>query len=72
MKHKPSLRRALPIVVAAVLLTATLVDVVAAGVKAVSGRSRPAYPAAGGTISVSVPDAMRNTMRSFPPELLPQ
>jgi hypothetical protein len=62
------MRRALPIIVAAVLLTAALVDVVAAGVKAVSGRSRASYPAAGGTITVSVPSGMK----AFPSELLPQ
>lgn len=62
------MRRALPIIVAAVLLTAALVDVVAAGVKAVSGRSRASYPASGGTITVSVPSGMK----AFPSELLPQ
>jgi hypothetical protein len=51
-----------------VLLTAALVDVVAAGVKAVSGRSRASYPASGGTITVSVPSGMK----AFPSELLPQ
>jgi hypothetical protein len=51
-----------------VLLTAIFVDVVAAGVKAVSGKSRASYPAAGGTVTISVPNAMKN----FPAELLPQ
>ena len=60
--------RLIPVLVVAVLLTATLVDVVAAGVKAVSGRTRASYPAPGGSISVSVPDAMK----PFPSELLPQ
>ena len=48
MKKTYALRRALPILVAAVLLTAILVDVVAAGVKAVSpGALRPIrYPRA--------------------------
>ena len=38
MRHKYALRRAFPIIVAAVLLTGIFVDVVAAGVKAMSGR----------------------------------
>ena len=62
------MRRALPILVAVVLLTAIFVDVVAAGVKAVSRGSRAFYPAAGGAVTVTVPNAVRN----FPPELLPQ
>jgi|KBSSwiStaDraftv2_1062776.scaffolds.fasta_scaffold696383_2 hypothetical protein len=68
MREKSAIRRALPILVAAVLLTAIFVDVVAAGVKAVSGKSRASYPAAGGTVTISVPNAMKN----FPAELLPQ
>jgi len=68
MKQKYALRRALPILVAAVLLTAIFVDVVAAGVKAVSRRSRASYPASGGAITISVP----NAMKPFPAELLPQ
>ena len=68
MKQKYALRRALPILVAAVLLTAIFVDVVAAGVKAVSGRNRASYPASGGAITISVP----NAMKPFPAELLPQ
>jgi hypothetical protein len=51
-----------------VLLTAILVDVVAAGVKAVTRGSRATYSASDGTITVVVPDAMK----SFPAELLPQ
>jgi hypothetical protein len=68
MGNKFSMRRALPILVAAVLLTAILVDVVAAGVKAVTRGSRATYSASDGTITVVVPDAMK----SFPAELLPQ
>jgi hypothetical protein len=68
MKKKYPLRRALPVLVAAVLLTAILVDVVAAGVKAVSRGSRASYPASGGAVTVSVP----NGMKAFPAELLPQ
>ena len=62
------MRRALPLLVAAVLLTAIFVDVVAAGVKAVSRGSRASYPAPDTAMTVPVP----NGMKSFPPELLPQ
>jgi hypothetical protein len=68
MKQNHALRRALPILVAAVLLTAIFVDVVAAGVKAVSRRSRASYPVPDTGITVSVP----NAMKAFPAELLPQ
>jgi hypothetical protein len=68
MPKKSSLRRALPIFVAAVLLTAILVDVVAAGVKAVTRGSRAYYPAPETDITVTVP----NSMKAFPAELLPQ
>ena len=68
MKQKYALRRALPILVAAVLLTAIFVDVVAAGVKAVSRRSRASYPVPDTAITVSV----SNSMKAFPAELLPQ
>jgi P pilus assembly chaperone PapD len=66
MKQKYALRRALPVLVAAVLLTAIFIDAVAAGVKA--SRSRVSYPASGGAVTVSVP----NSMKAFPAELLPQ
>lgn len=52
MNKKYSLRRSLPILVAAVLLTAIFVDVVAAGVKAVSRGSRWSYPPSGGALTV--------------------
>jgi hypothetical protein len=68
MKKKHAMRRALPILVAAVLLTAILVDVVAAGVKALSSRSRASYPASGGAVTITVP----GTVKVFPSELLPQ
>jgi hypothetical protein len=61
------MRQALPIVIVAVLLTATLVDVLAAGVKTVATRSHFYYAAPIG-ITVAVP----NGMKSFPTELLPQ
>ena len=68
MKKNYAIRRALPILVAAVLLTATFVDVVAAGVKAVSRGSRAAHPASGGAVTPSVP----NAVRGYPAELWPQ
>ena len=68
MDKKYSLRRTLPIFVAAVLLTAIFVDVVAAGVKAVSRGSRAAHPASGAAVTLSVP----NAVRGYPAELLPQ
>jgi P pilus assembly chaperone PapD len=66
MRQKSAVRRALPILVAAVLLTAILVDVVAAGVKAVTGGSRASYPAPEAGITVTVPNS------AFPAELLPK
>ena len=68
MKQNYALRRALPILVAAVLLTAIFVDVAAAGVKAISRRSRASYPVPDTAITVSV----SNSMKAFPVELLPQ
>jgi P pilus assembly chaperone PapD len=68
MPKKFSMRRALPILVAAVLLTAILVDVVAASVKTVTRGSRVSYPAPEAGITVTVP----NSMKAFPAELLPQ
>ena len=62
------MRRALPVLVAAVLLTAIFVDVVVAGVKAVSRPGRASYPAPDAAITVTVPDSMK----AFPRELLPQ
>ena len=62
------MRQALPIVIVAVLLTATaLVDVVKAGVKTVAAR-RHFYYATPVGINVAVP----NGMKSFPTEPLPQ
>jgi hypothetical protein len=57
----------LPIAIVAVLLTATVVDVVAAGVKTVAA-GRHFYYATPVNINVAVP----NGMKSFPTELLPQ
>jgi hypothetical protein len=62
------MRRALPIVIVAVLLTATVVDVVAAGVKTVDVARHYLYYATPVGINVAVP----NGMKSFPTELLPQ
>jgi hypothetical protein len=61
------MRRALPIVIIAVLLTATIVDFVAARVKIVAARDHFYYVTPVG-INVAVP----NGMKSFPTELLPQ
>jgi hypothetical protein len=65
------MRRALPIVIVAVLLTATatatVVDVVAAGVKTVAARHHFYY-----ATPVGINVAMPNGMKSFPTELLPQ
>ncbi|HEY7231348.1 MAG TPA: hypothetical protein VH558_13335 [Pseudolabrys sp.] len=61
------MRQALAIAVAVALLAASVVDIVAAGVKAGSARSRPNY-AAPTNVTVAVPDAMKN----FTPDLLPQ
>jgi hypothetical protein len=61
------MRQALPIVIVAVLLAVTLVDVVAARLKTVPARSHSNYAAPVG-ISVAVPSGMK----SFPTELLPQ
>jgi hypothetical protein len=56
----------LPIVIVAVLLTATVVDVVAAGAKTVAAR-RHFYCAAPVGINVAVPNGMKSAT-----ELLPQ
>jgi hypothetical protein len=61
------MRQALPIVIVAVLLTATVVDVVAAGVKTVTA-GRHFYYATPVGINVAMP----SSMKSFPTELLPQ
>lgn len=62
-----AMRKTLPIVIVAVLLTATVVDVVAAGVRTVTA-GRHFYYAAPAGISVAVP----SDMKGFPRELLPQ
>jgi hypothetical protein len=61
------MRQSLPIALVAILLTVTVVDVVAAGVKTVTAR-RHFYYATPVGINVAVP----NGMKSFPTELLPQ
>jgi hypothetical protein len=61
------MRQALAIAVAVVLLAASVVDIVAAGVKSGSARNRPNY-AVPANVTVAVPDAMKN----FTPDLLPQ
>jgi hypothetical protein len=61
------MRQSLPIALVAILLTVTVVDVVAAGVKTVAARHHFYYATPVG-INVAVP----NGMKSFPTELLPQ
>ena len=63
------MRRALAIIIVAVLLTATatVVDVVAAGVKTVAARRHFYY-----ATPVGINVAMPSSMKSFPTELLPQ
>jgi hypothetical protein len=62
------MREALAVVVVAVLLTATVVDIVAAGVKTVSARNHSHYASPAIGITVAVPSGMS----TFPTELLPQ
>jgi hypothetical protein len=67
------MRQTLPITVvaallAATVLTATIVDVVAAGVKTVAAGERVYRAASASGIRVAVPSSMSN----FPTELLPQ
>ena len=67
------MRQTLPIIVvaallAATVLTATVVDVIAAGVKTAAVGERFYNAASAGGIRVAVPSSMSN----FPKELLPQ
>ncbi|MFZ2091025.1 MAG: hypothetical protein WAU99_04760 [Pseudolabrys sp.] len=62
------MRQALSVVVVATLLTAAVVDIVAAGVKTLSASNRFHYAASTNGIAVAVPVGMK----SFPTELLPQ
>jgi hypothetical protein len=62
------MRQALPPIIVAALLAAIVVDVVAAGVRSVTGNSGRVYSAAPAGISMAVPASMK----SFPTELLPQ
>ena len=61
------MRQSLPMALVAILLTVTVVDVVAAGVKTATAR-RHFYYATPVGINVAVP----NSMKSFSTELLPQ
>lgn len=61
------MRLALPIIVAAALLTAIFIDIVAAGVK-LSVRHHFFYAPPATGITVAVPDSIKD----IPPDLLPQ
>jgi len=61
------MRQALPAIVVAALLAATIVDVVSAGVRTATRGGR-VYSITPAGISVAVPATMKN----FPTELLPQ
>jgi len=62
------MHQVLPAIIVAALLAATVVDVVAAGVRSVTGNNGRIYSAARAGISVAIPASMK----SFPTELLPQ
>jgi hypothetical protein len=62
------MREALSVSVVAVLLIATLIDVVAAGVKTSIVRNHFYYAAAASGVSMALPSDMKN----FSAELLPQ
>jgi hypothetical protein len=61
------MRQYLTVIVVATLLTATVADVVVAGVKTATARNHYQMAPASGVI-IAVP----NGMKSFPAELLPQ
>jgi hypothetical protein len=67
MKKEAAMRQAVYLAVVATLLTATVVEVVAAGAKTIDPR-RHYYAAPANGISIAVPTGMK----SFPTELLPQ
>jgi len=62
------MRQSLYIVVVAALLTAAIIDVVAAGVKTVGPKSHFYYAAPASGVGIAVPSGMKK----FPMELLPQ
>ena len=62
------MRQAITIAVVSTLLIATVLDVVAAGVKTVTARSHLYYAIPSNSIAVAVP----STMKNFPTEMLPQ
>lgn len=62
------MRQALSIAVIVTLLTATVVDIVAAGVKTISATNRFHYATPATGIIVAVP----SSMKSFSADLLPQ
>ncbi|MGB6351004.1 MAG: hypothetical protein WBG10_13350 [Pseudolabrys sp.] len=62
------MRQAVYLVVVATLLTATVVEVVAAGARTIDPKHHFYYAARANGISIAVPSGMK----SFPTELLPQ
>jgi len=62
------MRQAITIAVVSSLLIATVVDVVAAGVKTVTARNHLYYAIPSNSIAVAVP----STVKNFPSDLLPQ
>ena len=62
------MRTALSVITAATLLTAVVIDVVAAGAKTVGARNYLYYAIPSNSIAVAMP----SNMKSFPTELLPQ
>jgi hypothetical protein len=68
MKKEAAMRQALYLAIVATLLTATAVEVVAAGAKTVDARHHFYYAAPASGISIAVPSGMKG----FPTELLPQ
>ena len=62
------MRQAVYLAVVGTLLTATIVEVVAAGAKTIDPRRHYYYAAPASGISIAVPSGMK----AFPTELLPQ
>ena len=62
------MRQAVSIAAVAILLIATIVEVVAAGGKTLVARNHSHYAASASGIRIAVPSGMK----SFPTELLPQ
>jgi hypothetical protein len=67
-KKGAAMRQAVSIAVVAILLIATIVEVVAAGGKTLGARNHSYYAPPASGIRIAVPSGMK----SFPTELLPQ